>query len=505
MPRSDPRAGQFGARPDPAAIGEMARNAIAKGEERLVLPAVTRAAEAWGRDATLWQWKGLLHRALNEHEEAMVALNRAARFAPGNARLEHARARVALEAGRPATALFEQARKLAPQDGEVILGLAAARAAAGRRDEAIEALASMVSTNPGWLAGHEALARLRWEQGERAGFARSLEEAIARMPGELALWRGLVILLVHAEFWGETLSVIARGRAALGGQLFLDANEAITRSGQGDLAAADILFAKVAGKEDAGLAAHRMRHELRAGRPEIAARLGDSWVKGAGADLLWPYMGIAWRLLGDPRLEWLEGDPRLVSVIDLDIPPDALARLAKVLRGLHNARSQGLDQSVRGGTQTDGALFSRTEPEIAALRAHIVAAVQSHVAQLPPVDPAHPALMHRRDRDVRFAGSWSVRLSGQGHHANHIHPMGWISSAFYVSLPETGMGGADHDGWLSLGMPQAELGLDLPPTRLIEPKPGRLALFPSTMWHGTMPFAEGERLTVAFDIARPIR
>jgi len=36
---------------------------------------------------------------------------------------------------------------------------------------------------------------------------------------------------------------------------------------------------------------------------------------------------------------------------------------------------------------------------------------------------------------------------------------------------------------------------------LIEPKPGRLALFPSWMWHGTRPFAEGERITVAFDVA----
>jgi hypothetical protein len=43
----------------------------------------------------------------------------------------------------------------------------------------------------------------------------------------------------------------------------------------------------------------------------------------------------------------------------------------------------------------------------------------------------------------------------------------------------------------------------LAPYRLVEPKPGRLVLFPSTMWHGTRPFPAGERLTIAFDIARP--
>jgi hypothetical protein len=71
-------------------------------------------------------------------------------------------------------------------------------------------------------------------------------------------------------------------------------------------------------------------------------------------------------------------------------------------------------------------------------------------------------------------------------------------------LPDSGAGGADHAGWLALGE-ASEVGVDLPPLRLIEPKPGRLVLFPSTMWHGTRPFEAGERLTVAFDVARPLR
>ena len=81
--------------------------------------------------------------------------------------------------------------------------------------------------------------------------------------------------------------------------------------------------------------------------------------------------------------------------------------------------------------------------------------------------------------------------------------MGWLSSALYVALPPE-LGPA-HAGWLTLGEPQAQLMLDLPPTRMIEPKPGRLVLFPSWMWHGTRPFSEGERMTVAFDVARGVR
>jgi len=128
--------------------------------------------------------------------------------------------------------------------------------------------------------------------------------------------------------------------------------------------------------------------------------------------------------------------------------------------------------------------------------------VERHIAQLAPHDARHPQLSLPRDQPVRFAGSWSVRLTGGGHHVDHVHPAGWFSSAFYVALPEAGLGGDGKAGWLTLGEAN-ELGLSLPPIAAIEPKPGRLVLFPSTMWHGTRKFPAGERLTVAFDVARP--
>jgi hypothetical protein len=205
-------------------------------------------------------------------------------------------------------------------------------------------------------------------------------------------------------------------------------------------------------------------------------------------------------MTGNPLWHWLEGDPRLVGVYDLADAIPSFDALAERLRTLHVTRHQPLEQSLRGGTQTDGFLFSRTEPEFRALRAAVLDAVRAHVAQLPPPDPKHPQLGRPRT-PIRFQGAWSVRLSAGGCHANHFHPEGWFSSAFYVVLPEPDERGPEPAGWLTLGEPQAELGLDLPPLRLIEPRPGRLVLFPSTMWHGTRPFGAGERLTVAFDVA----
>jgi hypothetical protein len=245
----------------------------------------------------------------------------------------------------------------------------------------------------------------------------------------------------------------------------------------------------------------QLRHLIRCGRLDEAALLVDREVGVGRADAIWPYAAVVWRALGDPRSEWLERGGALVSTTELLSRSQCVA-LAGCLGALHTARGEFLDQSGRGGTQTDGPLLSRIDPAIRALRSRIVAAVDAYVAQLPGDDRTHPTLGKRRDRRIRFAGSWSVRLRDRGFHAAHVHPQGWISSALYVALPAMG-DGASRAGWLTLGATPADLGTDLPGQRQIEPQEGLLILFPSWMWHGTVPFDAGERLTVAFDVASP--
>jgi tetratricopeptide (TPR) repeat protein len=483
-------------------LDDLARAALAEGEEERALQPLVRAAQRADRDARLWQWVGLLERSLDRHRQAIPAFDRAARTAPGDAGIAHGRARIALEAGLPAVPLFELASRLAPNDAGVLLGRAAARFATGDATTAIAELDGLVAANPGWIEGHDTLAQLQALTGNLAVAGESYERALARDPRYAPLWHALVAMYVRSENHAAALDAIGRARRCLVGTPELDANEAICRSELGDLAGADRFFSLPTLNGMAGMAVWRVRQALRKGDVAGAAAVLDRDLDPADSSL-WPYASIVWRLAGDPRAHWLDGDERLVSVIDLDDALPELDRLATVLRGLHRAQAAHLDQSVRGGTQTDGPLLSRIEPEIERLRARIVHAVERHVAQLPPIDARHPTLRWRRDRPVRFAGSWSVRLAGQGHHANHVHPHGWLSSAFYVSLPDEIERSASRAGWLTLGQPQAALGLDLPPTRVIAPRPGRLVLFPSTMWHGTVPFAAGERLTVAFDVAPP--
>lgn len=476
--------------------------ALKAGTELAALPLLDAARAFHPRDARLWQVTGLLYRSLEDLAPAVGAFEKAALLAPNDALIAHGHARAALEAGLPAVYLFERAHRLAPLDSPIIQGLAAALAAQGDHQAALALIEEQVQRHPAWITGHALIARMRCVVGESDRFLESFERALEVAPTEAELWLELIMTLIHAERFDETLSTIARARAAAGPHLAFDANEAVCFDEMNNRAEADRLFEALAHVDDFNFLVRRIRHELRAGRPEEAAALAEPAIAHPNANMIAPYLSIAWRMLDDPRWAWLEGDERLVGIYDLGEELGELSPFAERLRALHITTHQPLEQSVRGGTQTDGELFRRIEPEIRALRRVISGAVERHLAQLPPPDPKHPVLRHQRPSLVRFSGSWSVRLCSEGHHANHIHPEGWFSSAFYVILPES-TGGPNHAGWLELGGPQKQLGIDLAPTRIIEPKPGRLVLFPSTMWHGTIPFREGERLTVAFDVARP--
>ena len=56
-------------------------------------------------------------------------------------------------------------------------------------------------------------------------------------------------------------------------------------------------------------------------------------------------------------------------------------------------------------------------------------------------------------------------------------------------------------GWLQFGEPGPPTRPALPPEHFVKPAPGLLALFPSSLWHGTVPFGGDEaRLSIAFDV-----
>lgn len=483
------RSGQV----DSEQLGELARSSLAEQREEEVLPLL---ADAAGNDARLWQWKGLLERALDEHAGALKSFAEASRLAPNDAGIAHGQARVALEAGVPSIPLFVRALQLAPGNPQVYLGLTAARIAAGEGKQAEADLEQILARSPLWIEGHKQLAQVRSLLGRREHAYGSLERALGGHPQQSALWQALFDLEVQAEDYERlSESVEAARSAGVPAQVtrtyaFIAASE-LERAD----AANELLSVGNASVPPVWL----VRHNLRNGRIDEAVRLIDSELEGPKAADIWPYAETVWRMTRDPRFEWLSGDANLISVFDLREELATIPDLTTLLRSLHAVSGRYLNQSVRGGSQTDGPLFSRIEPEIRSLRSIIAGAVEQHVARFGSLPDLHPQKMAAGKR-VRFTGSWSVRLTDGGFHSVHVHPRGWISSALYLGLPENL---SEEEGWLTLGEPPPELGLDLGPMRTVPPKLGQLVLFPSWMWHGTRPFPEGERLTVAFDVAPP--
>jgi tetratricopeptide (TPR) repeat protein len=466
-------------------------------------------------DARGWHALGNALRAGNDLAGAEAAFRRSVTLAPGNAAGWVNLGAVLRMTGRPLEALacFDSAAQAGFRGPELADARAGALIDVGRLDEALHEVRRTAVEHPDFAAAQLTLAHLLWEYGDGLApgedpFA-TFRATAARLPAQHPLQVALVGLLLEAQQAEEALQRVQRIREhADRPELVALEAEAHERLGQPARASRCFEQAQAGLADSPAFLNSHARHLLRAGHCEAAERQALAAIRlDADNQQAWAYLATAWRLRDDAREHWLCDYERLVTMVDVEPPPghaDAasfLAALRATLEPLHKARRQPLHQSLRGGSQTPGRLFGRPDPVLDATRQALARAIEGQLSRL-PADPGHPFL-RRATRRVRFVGSWSVKLWSAGSHANHIHPEGWMSSAFYVALPASVQdpGNASQAGWIHFGQPPVELGLQLPARRCLRPAPGRLALFPSYLWHGTVPFEDTEpRITIAFDM-----
>jgi Tfp pilus assembly protein PilF len=482
--------------------------ALAAGDRHRALSALERGLKLAPDHARGLSAYGQALRACGRLDEAAAVLTRALALQPGNARALSARALVAAERAEPdAAARMVAARAASPADRELLIPDAALRVADGM-PEPLAALAAAAAAEPDWIGGQVALARLAHETGAGDAAFAGLERLVAMQPQRVEVWAAFLGTVGAARPPAVMREWAERALAAAGPDPRLLAlwAEYCVRAGS---AADAISFLEAV--ERSGVAAERAEAEARigarialaTGAPERALALIDrthSEVPGLRWHMgLWAFTETAARLADPARHCWLTGHEGLWGVRPVGLDAAELSDLVVLLRRIHVRRAHPLDQSLRQGTQTEGNLFDRVEPLLRQLRDALRQAVLAHAGGLGPVLSGHPTLDPQfATGDIRFSGSWSVRLGDAGFHVAHFHPEGWLSSAFYLVLPEAAPG----EGDLVLGEPPADLGTGLGPLAVIRPAPGALALFPSWLWHGTRPFAAGERLTVAFDVVR---
>ena len=370
-----------------------------------------------------------------------------------------------------------------------------------RFDEAVALLEQVIQREPANAAAHFAYNSLLHRLGRDADFLKSYDRA----PQKPDLQTDKAQLLIKTGRQQEACALYGEVAARDPGNLNAAIGAAVALNELGRPAESVAILEKIAvhHPKSANLYQNLAASALQARDPQKAAAMAEkslilSPVDQTGLAVL----GLAWRMMGDNRDEMLNGYDELIQTFDLE-PPQGFSSMADFnaelngwLERMHPKTREPLLQSLRGGSQTRGFMFGQGHDLVERLRPRIEEAMTRYIAEIKP-DARHP-FRGRGGAGFRFAGSWSSRLADCGYHSNHIHPGGWISSCYYVALPEAVRDEKEKQGWIKFGEPNFDVGLGV--RRAIQPVVGRLVLFPSYMWHGTVPFHENTtRTTIAFD------
>lgn len=446
-------------------------------------------------------------KALGRPEEALILLQRSARQGSPFAELEIAGVLRDLGRYQEAEAAARRAYAVAGETAPVLIVHGRALQDLGRIEEAEAAFRKALTQVPLDPVAHHALAELIWRKtGDPERAWTPLDSVIRQrpLPALLALKARLLTLAGRPE---EAFATLKDAAEQAPGDALLQAAAATAavhaKQAQAGLALAERAAAVAPGVPK--ITALLAETCLAAGQPERTAALAEQLLKDQPDDQpVIALQAVSWRLMGNPRYRELYDYPAMVRSCVIPTPKGwdtletYLGDLAQALKALHALSGDPLEQSVRDGAQTQQNLALSKDPVIRAFLQAVEAPVAAYVAGL---GRGKDPLRSRNLGGHKVKAAWSVELRPDGFHVNHLHPDGWISSAFYVELPETIGGETGREGWLKFGEPGIPTPTPLPPEHFERPELGKLVLFPSYMWHGTVPFpGEQTRLTMAFDV-----
>ncbi len=365
------------------------------------------------------------------------------------------------------------------------------------------------------LDAHLDLAQSIWMRtGDAKAASQRLDAAIAARPDQPLLAHFKSKLLDHTgDKAGAYQVLVSTIRSSPESTVTLELQAADAALALGDLDAARFHIERVrqVAPEDSNLLRAACDLHLALGQGAEAVSAAERLYQRLPMDRsVLARLATAWRMTGDDRYDPLYDYGQFVKSFDLEAPDhwtdlaSYLADLATSLEAVHGAVAHPLGQSVRGGSQTLQNLLQSKDPAIAAFFDAIDAPIRQYIAQL---GRGRDVLRQANLGGYQVSGAWSVHLRPGGFHTDHVHPKGWLSSAFYVDTPKAAEAGG-REGWLKFGQPGIATWPALEAQHWVKPRPGRLVLFPSYMWHGTVPFtSKDRRLSIAFDLVpdRPRR
>ena len=184
--------------------------------------------------------------------------------------------------------------------------------------------------------------------------------------------------------------------------------------------------------------------------------------------------------------------------------PDLAKNSVLLAELLHDVNSAEIAERKQGrltnGQQSAGNLFKRPEASFRQLAELIKKEFLAYQARFKNADCE---LIQAFPSELEFTSSWYVKMQQGGHLSAHIHEIGWISGAVYLAMPSSnGVEGAfeygTHGDDYPIVAPKTQIDF---PVGHVMPNVGDIVLFPSSLFHRTIPFnANEERICIAFDL-----
>lgn len=150
------------------------------------------------------------------------------------------------------------------------------------------------------------------------------------------------------------------------------------------------------------------------------------------------------------------------------------------------------------GIQSAGNLFKRPEESFRKLGELVRQKVREYGLHFAG---ASCVLIEEFPPEPEFTSSWYVKMNSGGHLTSHIHETGWISGVLYLAIPPREPGSTEGCIEFSMDGDNYPRQHDNFASIIRETVVGDIILFPSSLFHRTIPFsAESDRICVAFDI-----
>jgi len=481
-------------------LNDLGRRDEAEREALLLTDKLPADPESWATLAMIYREQGRL-------DDAESAFRKSLAVGPRYAAAHHNLGSIlcAMDRAEEALESLETARSLGARGFEMSFNLGRTLLQLYRFDEAEQAFADAVHERPLDTDAQINLARVRFMRKDPA-FARDIAATAAAHTKDRGMRLLFGLMLRRAGDLGGAENHFRDMLADQGPDPDVQSALAEVLHEMGRLAEAESeVLRAAASKPDDPIVIENVAAILLAnGHAEQALPFLRLQRRKAPHDQGWlAYEATAARLLGQDLYHELYDYDRLVQSFDLETPAgwssvaELNAALLAALDARHRFPTHPLDQSLRNGSQTARSMLTDPDPAIRSVIAAFAAPLEAYRHSL-GTEIAHPISARNRG-PARITGAWSVQLRRDGFHVNHFHPEGWISSAYYVSPPEEVSDAVRKPGWIKFGEPRFPVPGGLP-EKFMQPRAGRLVLFPSYMWHGTVPISGAQRrTTIAFD------